>query len=206
MAEPKKAKYYVVWSGRVPGIYTTWINCKKQIDAFPGARYKSFLTNTEAEAAYKNQSHTSSRVEKKLNGRPPKPTGEGWCVDAACSGNPGVMEYRGVDLATGKQLFLMGPFQQGTNNIGEFLAIVHGLALSQQQNIAPIIYTDSMNGIIWVMKKECRTKLKPNEKNKPVFELITRAQNWLMNNSFKNKIVKWETEFWGEIPADFGRK
>ncbi len=206
MTEQKKAKYYVVWAGREPGIYTTWINCKNQIDSFPGARYKSFLTYTEAEAAYRNQSNMSFRVERGLNEKPPKPTGDGWCVDAACSGNPGAMEYRGVNLATGKQIFQMGPFQMGTNNIGEFLAIVHALALSQQQNIAPIIYTDSMNAIIWVRHKECRTKLKPIAVNKPIFELIARAQNWLLNNSFKNKIVKWETKFWGEIPADFGRK
>ena len=46
-----------------------------------------------------------------------------WAVDAACSGNPGPMEYRGIDLATGAEIFHFGPVH-GTNNIGEFLAIV----------------------------------------------------------------------------------
>ena len=45
-----------------------------------------------------------------------------WAVDAACSGNPGPMEYQCIDLQTGAQVFHYGPIH-GTNNIGEFLAI-----------------------------------------------------------------------------------
>ena len=57
-----------------------------------------------------------------------------WAVDAACSGNPGPMEYQCIDLATGAQVFHFGPIH-GTNNIGEFLAIVHALALMEKQGI-----------------------------------------------------------------------
>ena len=127
-------------------------------------------------------------------------------VDAASSGNPGIMEYRGVDTQTHKQLFHQGPFTQGTNNIGEFLAIVHGLALLKQKNSDRIIYTDSRIAMGWVKKKKCNTKLKPSAKNKTLFELISRAETWLKNNTYATKIVKWETKAWGEIPADFGRK
>lgn len=127
-------------------------------------------------------------------------------VDAACSGNPGVMEYRGVCVETGKQLFYVGPFPQGTNNIGEFLALVHGLALFKREHIDIPIYSDSMNAIAWVRKKKCNTKLERTVENEKLFELIERAEYWLKNNTYTNRILKWETRIWGEIPADFGRK
>jgi len=49
-------------------------------------------------------------------------------VDAACAGNPGILEYQGVNTATKEVLFKRGPFPVGTVNLGEFLAIVHGLS------------------------------------------------------------------------------
>jgi ribonuclease HI len=116
------------------------------------------------------------------------------------------MEYRGVYTKTGKELFKQGPFQQGTNNIGEFLALVHGLAFLQQKKSNLPIYSDSKIAIGWVRKKKCNTKLKQNAKNKKLFELIGRAEDWLKKNTYPNKILKWETKDWGEIPADFGRK
>ena len=65
---------------------------------------------------------------------PMEVTANAWAVDAACSGNPGPMEYQAIDLATGAQVFHFGPMH-GTNNIGEFLAIVHALALLDRQGI-----------------------------------------------------------------------
>jgi len=127
-------------------------------------------------------------------------------VDAACSGNPGKMEYRGVCVATGEEIFHFGPLEGGTNNIGEFLGIVHALALLKQQNNAIPVYSDSTNAIKWVKKKKCNTKLKPTNENKYLFELISRAEKWLTENDYPNPIIKWETDKWGEIPADFGRK
>ena len=127
-------------------------------------------------------------------------------VDAASSGNPGKMEYRGVDTKTKKELFKQGPFDQATNNIGEFLAIVHALALIKKLNSDKIIYTDSLTALSWIKKKICNTKLDRTEINEPVFELVDRAINWLKMNNYKTVIVKWETKAWGEIPADFGRK
>ena len=43
------------------------------------------------------------------------PIKESIAVDAACSGNPGKMEYRGVYVADGRELFHIGPFEEGTN-------------------------------------------------------------------------------------------
>jgi ribonuclease HI len=127
-------------------------------------------------------------------------------VDAASSGNPGIMEYRGVDTKTKKQLFIQGPFAEGTNNIGEFLALVHGLAFLKQHNSERIMYTDSKTAMSWVRKKTCNSKLERNAKNKPVYDLADRAVKWLKENNYTTTIVKWETKAWGEIPADFGRK
>lgn len=141
----------------------------------------------------------------------PPPFGEGQggaaiAVDAACSGNPGPMEYRGVYLRTGQEIFHYGPVH-GTNNIGEFLALVHGLALLKQKGLHTMpIYSDSVNAQIWVKKKKCKTTLARTPETEQLHQLIARAEAWLRNNTYQNPIIKWPTEEWGEIPADFGRK
>lgn len=130
---------------------------------------------------------------------------DAWAVDAACSGNPGPMEYRGIDLATGQVVFHYGPVH-GTNNIGEFLAIVHALALMEQRGINKAIYSDSYNAILWVSKRKCKTKLERTPQTEELFQVIARAERWLATHSYKTPIIKWETKKWGEVPADFGRK
>ena len=130
---------------------------------------------------------------------------DAWAVDAACSGNPGRMEYRGIDLATGAQVFHFGPIH-GTNNIGEFLAIVHALALMEREGIRKTIYSDSYNAILWVSKKKCKTTLARDAQTAQLFDIIARAEAWLRTHAIQVPIIKWETSAWGEIPADFGRK
>lgn len=130
---------------------------------------------------------------------------EALCVDGACSGNPGPMEYRGVHMPSGKEVFRYGPIM-GTNNIGEFLAIVHALALMEQQGIQMPIYSDSVSGQAWVRNKKAKTTLARTEETAKVLDLVARAENWLRTHSFRVPILKWNTEAWGEIPADFGRK
>ncbi|WP_460220283.1 ribonuclease H1 domain-containing protein [Psychroserpens sp. MEBiC05023] len=210
----KKKKYYTVWKGHHTGVFESWDDCKAQIKDFQGAQYKSFTTFDAAKKAYKGnykdyigkqkkfKSELSEAQLKKIG----QPNYKSISVDAASSGNPGKMEYRGVDTKTKKQLFIQGPFEEGTNNIGEFLAIVHGLAFLKKKNSDLIIYTDSKTAISWVRKKNCNTKLERNKKNKALFELVDRAVIWLKNNTYNTTIVKWETKAWGEIPADFGRK
>lgn len=129
-----------------------------------------------------------------------------WAVDAACSGNPGPMEYQCVDLQTGYTVFHFGPIH-GTNNIGEFLAIVHALALMDKQGIRDkVIYSDSRNAILWVGKKKCKTTLKRTPQTEQLYQIITRAEAWLRSHPVTTPILKWETSKWGEVPADFGRK
>lgn len=210
----KKKKYYTVWKGHHTGVFESWDDCKAQIKDFQGAQYKSFSTFEAAKKAlkgnYKDYIGKASKFKSELTDaqlkKIGKPNYNSISVDAASSGNPGKMEYRGVDTKTKKQLFIQGPFEEGTNNIGEFLALVHGLALLKKNNSNRILYTDSRTAISWVKKKTCNTKLERNEKNKTLFELIDRAIDWLKNNTYKTVIVKWETKAWGEIPADFGRK
>ena len=210
----KKKKYYTVWKGHNTGVFETWDDCKAQIKDFDGAQYKSFATFDAAKKALKgnyfdyigkNKTFKSELNELQLK-KIGQPNYNSISVDAASSGNPGKMEYRGVDTKTKKQLFIQGPFEEGTNNLGEFLAIVHGLAYLKQRNSNKIIYTDSKTAISWVKKKNCNTKLERNNKNKPVFDLVDRAVKWLKENNYTTTIVKWETKAWGEIPADFGRK
>ncbi len=203
-------KFYVVWKGLKPGIYASWEECKAQVSGFGNARYKSFPTLEEAEKAFSENPWKHLNPKKTKATDAPATAGEivkeSIAVDAACSGNPGLMEYRGVYVADHRQIFHVGPLAGGTNNIGEFLAIVHALALLKKSNKKIPVYSDSVNAIKWVAKKKCNTKQTQSERNKPLFELIALAEKWLRENSYTNPVLKWETKLWGEIPADFGRK
>ena len=211
-----KNKYYVVWQGRTPGVYDSWEACKQQIEGCKGALYKGFPDQASAEAAF---AEGFTGFEKKdaapkidLSQAKEQPVSPAIAVDAACAGNPGKMEYQGVFVDFGTQpattvnLFKSKVFENGTNNIGEFLAIVHALAWMKQKRVQYPIYSDSVNAQKWVREKKCKTKLQRNEINDYLFQLIERAEFWLNNNAIEVPIIKWKTDIWGEIPADFGRK
>ena len=236
-----KQKYYVVWNGPSPGVYSSWEACQEAVNGVSGAKYKSFKSQEEAEDAFEmgeeayeeakasdagntstsskpresGESSNSSKASEPI--KPERPTfnpqalpaeviREAIAVDAACSGNPGAMEYRGVYLANGREIFHFGPIH-GTNNIGEFLAIIHGLAILKQKGLDSMpIYSDSVNAQLWVRKHHCKTTLVRNDKTEKLHQMIERAEAWLRNNTYRNPIIKWQTDKWGEIPADFGRK
>ncbi len=205
-----KQKYYVVWQGRKTGVFTSWAACEKQVQGFVNAQYKAFGSEAEADAAFlmkyeKFKGRPSSLGKwKEASTQPALPS---ICVDAACSGSPGKLEYRGVNTETGKEFFRAGPYADGTNNVGEFLAIVHALTWQTKHNMRLPIYSDSENALAWVMTGKCRTRLKQTRKNALLFALIHSAENWLAENELpEDKIMKWDTNLWGENPADFGRK
>lgn len=208
----KTKKYYVVWEGKATGIFEHWTTCKSLIDKYQGAKYKSFDSLAEAEKAFAQgyaayyKSHPSPTRATGLFVPNNTPILDSLAVDAACSGNPGVMEYQGVYTATKEVIFKKGPFPGATNNIGEFLALVHGLALLQKQRSLIPIYSDSITAIAWVRAKQHKTVVLPSKKNEEVFFLLQRATEWLHQNTYPNPILKWQTQEWGEIPADFGRK
>jgi ribonuclease HI len=211
----KKPKFYVVWRGAQPGIYGTWDEASRQVSGYPGAQYKSFATRAEAEAAF-NGAYAEHVTHKASFTTRPKPLDalmklgvdpNGLAVDAACSGVPGPMEYRGVWIGTGEEAFHAGPYADGTNNVGEFLALVRAAEMLAQEGKTDIpIYSDSVNAIGWVRAKTCRTQLARTSRNGPIFALIDDAVEWLKSHRIGNAIRKWETEEWGENPADFGRK
>jgi len=206
---PEK-KFYVVWKGIKPGVYDSWKECEAQIRGFEGAIYKSFPGQEDARRAFAGnwREYISRKTTRPAIAKPGvgKPDLESLCVDAACSGNPGVMEYRGVDTKSGIQLFHKGPFPLGTNNLGEFLGIVHALAYLHKTGSQIPVYTDSRTALKWLKDKSVKTKLPRNATTEPLFDLIDRALVWLNTHEYQNAVIKWETEIWGEIPADFGRK
>ena len=204
-----------MWEGRSPGIYDSWEECKDQIDGFPGARYKAFPSQDAATEAFRGDSSEHIGVLKAIASYNPVAVNysafpeiilDSIAVDAACSKNPGPVEYRGVDTKSGITLFKVGPLADGTNNIGEFLAIVHALAMTAQQGVATPIYSDSRTALAWVRDRKCKTTLKSTPNNAKILELVKRAESWLQTHSYTNRLIKWKTEEWGEIPADFGRK
>ncbi len=206
----KKTKFYAIWSGRKKGIFNTWEECKNLVEGFEGAQYKAFDTLKEAEIAI--QKNYFSIVSPKVVSTKPTqiftklPIQEALIVDAAWNTKTGDMEYQGFELHSGNLLFKKGPLQDGTNNIGEFLAIVHALALLKKHNSSLPVYSDSKTAISWIRNKKSNTKLAPTSRNSELFELLIRAEIWLKGNNFQNKVLKWETKMWGENPADFGRK
>ena len=213
MAEDKR-KWYVVWQGTEPGICDSWAECELRVKGFPGARYKAFSSQQEAVEAFRNDPgemeilRAIARAPREFINYEaiPEIVRDSIAVDGACSGNPGMMEYRGVDVPTGVELFRQGPFPDATNNIGEFLAIVHALALMKQKGIRKTIFSDSFTAQTWIKKRHCKTQLERNEKTEPLFAIIDRAHNWLRINAVEVPIKAWDTKKYGDIPADFGRK
>ncbi|MFN4286372.1 MAG: viroplasmin family protein [Lacibacter sp.] len=208
----KKKKYYVVWKGRQPGIYDNWDDCRKQVEGFAGAAYKAFESHAAAETAFQQppaqhifkKAATEKKEKPAITGGPIQ---DSIVVDAAWNSVQKDMEYQGIYYKTGKKIFHSGPHAHATNNIGEFLAIVHALAYCQKHGLTDMpIYSDSRNAIKWVQEKKCKTNLEQNAKTAHIFNLIHRAEAWLQQHPYQNKILKWETEAWGENPADFGRK
>lgn len=212
----KKQKYYVVWVGVEPGIYDNWEDAEEQVATFPGAKFKSFKSYEQAVAAFRGNDADECRALLEYARRPavhtdyssiPGMPADAIAVDAACAGNPGPMEYRGVEVATGKELFHVGPLEGGTNNIGEFLAIVHALALcAQRGETRRPVYSDSRIALGWIARHGSNTHITPSPANARVRELLVRANRWIQTHGWANPIRKWNTAEWGEIPADFGRK
>lgn len=216
-------RFYVVWNGRQPGVYDNLEDAMEQVDDFPGASFKSYTSAQEAANAFRKTQNSSDKRELSnllLNSQRANMPGKGksdymsfpeidlngWAVDASCMGNPGRMEYRGVELMTGREIFKVGPFEKSTNNIGEFLAIVHALALMQSKGENHTIYSDSVTGMAWVRNRKIKTQLVRSRENEKCFQMVERALSWLNTHSYSTRILKWQTEIWGEVPADFGRK
>lgn len=209
----KKPKFYVVWQGRETGVFTSWDDCKAQTNGFEGAVFKSFDSKVLAEEAFKNPSEQYVGKNKNVNALSKEalafigdPIEDAIAVDGAWNTTTGMVEYQGVYIKTAEVLFHVGPLEDGTNNIVEFLAIVHALALSKQWHWKVPIYSDSKIALGWVTEKKARTNHPPSDKNKKLFEMLARAEKWLQNNTYENELLKWETKAWGENPADFGRK
>lgn len=200
-------KHYVVWKGRRPGIYAAWADAKRQVDGYVGAQYKAFPSRAAAEAAYQERAadHIGQAARKPSAGLL-KTLGDSYVVDAACRGYPGPLEIRGVHLPDLKQVFHRGPYAGGSVNVGEFLALVHILAWLQGRQLSAPVYSDSETALVWLSDKHCKTRLERTAANTRLFELIERAEAWLRTNTYPNKVSKWDTEEWGENPADFGRK
>ncbi|MDE7393329.1 MAG: ribonuclease H family protein [Muribaculaceae bacterium] len=218
MGEYRK-KFYVVWVGYSPGIYDSWEEAKLQIDGFPGARFKAFPTQEMATRAFRGDpdeqksmlraiaSHRADSLATFNIDEHPDVIRDSICVDGACSKNPGPIEYRCVDTATGAEIFRVGPLEGGTNNIAEYLALIHALALlNKNGNDHTVIYSDSRTAQSWIRNRGNKSTLKPTQQNAKIRELLARADAWIQSHPYHSRILKWDTDRWGEIPADFNRK
>ncbi|MBA35375.1 MAG: ribonuclease HI [Oleispira sp.] len=155
-------KFYVIWVGREPGIYTDWPTAQKQIIKFSGAKYKSFPTKAEAEAAFsggtvssagKPSSNSSKNTNKGNNlSAPPIKTDVVIYCDGGCDPNPG-KAGSGVAVYQNDQLIQLwyGVYNpNGTNNTAELNALFYSLQLAQhatKQGLSAQILCDSMYSI-----------------------------------------------------------
>ncbi len=212
-----RRKFYVVWEGQNPGIYDTWEECEAQVKNFPGARYKAYDDQTAATLAFRGNDRDTVDMLRTIASHKAKVINyeafpdiilDSIAVDGACAKNPGPMEYQGVRVRTGERVFHVGPLDDGTNNVGEYLALIHALAmLDKEGDTKTAIYSDSRTAISWIRKGGHRSTLARTTKNGKIFDLLDRADKWLIAHyPVKNPIYKWDTDQWGEIPADFGRK
>ena len=209
-------KYYVVWEGRAPGIYDTWEEARDQVEGFPNAKYRSYTSLEAATMAFRGDPREQLAFARELRRQLapqvdyttiPEIRLDAVAVDGACSANPGPIEYRCVRVADGVEIFRMGPFEGGTNNIAEYLALIHTAALLANRGLTNVpIYSDSRTAQSWVRHGHSKTTIVADGTNDKVIELLARADAWIAANRITNPIIKWDTEKWGEIPADFGRK
>jgi ribonuclease HI len=164
-------KYYVVWTGRKPGIFTTWNECKRQVDGFTGAKFKSFPTLDEAESAFggkisSTSTSRSSSTKTRSASKPKKikvpPLSEQQIAempfdikiftDGACEPNPG-------EAGTGLAVYLnneltelwYGLYQKvGTNNTAELHGLKQAFHLAKEKlkaGLSVAIYCDSKYSI-----------------------------------------------------------
>jgi ribonuclease HI len=204
-----KQKFYVVWKGRRSGIFTSWEECSASVSGYPGAEYKAFESLPAAQAAFDQsyaQARTSASARQPWLFAPTRPRLPSLCVDAACAGVPGPLEFRGVITETGEPIFHAGVFPLGTNNIGEFLAVVHALEWLDERSLDWPIYSDSETALAWARTGKCRTNLARVADTIKLYDMIEYAQLALAKKKYKNPLLTWDTGVWGEIPADFGRK
>lgn len=211
-------KFYVVWEGHAPGIYDSWEECKLQVEGFPGAKYRAYPDLDSATKAFRGDPAASMLLFRNMASHLtasavnysafPEIRLDAIAVDAACAHNPGPVEYRGVQVGTGQQIFHVGPLPAGTNNIGEYLAIIHAAALLKKQgDTTTPIYSDSRTALSWLRKGHSNSTLTPTHANESIRQLLRRADAWYAaNGPIVNPVIKWDTDAWGEIPADFGRK
>ncbi|SFF02275.1 ribonuclease H1 domain-containing protein [Alteribacillus iranensis] len=195
----KKKKWYVVWKGRKPGVYNNWVECEKQVKGYAGASFRSFPSEKEARDAFENnKSHSLGEQTHYME--------DSISVDVGSHGNPGFVEYKGVYTKTGEVVFFHPGIEMGTNNMGEFLAIVHALAYLKKKSSSIPVYSDSATAMKWVRQKKANSSLKRTPETEQIWQLIEKAENWLHDNTWENPLLKWDTKAWGEIKADYGRK
>lgn len=174
-----KQKFYVVWKGRKPGIYTRWDQCKAMVDGFAGAKYKSFASMAEAEAAFGSsvapafKSSKPASQTKKSHGNKSlsqeaidvMPEQVKIFTDGACEPNPG-------EAGTGLAVYVdnkiselwFGLYQpMGTNNTAELQGLQQALEMAKAkiaQGLSVAIYCDSRYAI------DCITQWAPGWQKK----------------------------------------
>lgn len=162
------SKFYVVWAGRETGIFTDWPTCKKQVDGFVGARYKSFLTREEAEAAFGSAKPTagtgraaaaSGAKIKTYNAAEVNALPEQVKIftDGGCEPNPGEAGSGLAVYRDGKLVELWyGLYNpMGTNNTAELNALHQGLLLAKDEianGKTAAVFSDSQYAIQCVVQ------------------------------------------------------
>jgi ribonuclease HI len=214
-------KHYVVWVGNNTGVFDNWAETQKATSGAKGAKFKSFPNITEANKAFTEsyelhygnsdgEKSTSGKIKVKITKK--LDLKAYLTVDAAYNGKES--EWRGVmcgtDFPHEPEIFRSPVHSGGSNNIGEFLALIEGICYLLKSNQLHIpIYSDSKTALAWHRNKEHKSTVIDNKINDPVMMNKFFKSFDFLNGKAKelNYILeKWHTKEWGEIAADFGRK
>ena len=158
-------KYYAVRVGKVPGIYQTWDECKKNVHGFPAAEYKSFPSVEEAKA------YMGREAVQEINGK----TGSGNMedvmpdddyafVDGSFNIVTGVYGYGGFLVYNNEKYIITGSGSDSEmasmrNVAGEILGSMAAVEKAIELGVKSVdIYFDYMGIRAWALGEWKRNK------------------------------------------------
>lgn len=209
------ATFYGVWSGKQTGVFETWAECSAQVSGFKGAQYRKITANTLADAqkVFEQESYQEGvKAKTETASTAVKPVQKGpdiaFALTVDGADNSVESEYQAVWYPSREPAFKSKVFKGGTNNIAEFLGLVHAIRYLHETKKGTVIYTDSMTALAWVRNKRANTTAgQTGRLTEELKHLIGEAEAYLLTNGIGDiELHKWDTKQWGEIPADFGRK
>ena len=166
-ATVKPKKFYAVQKGLVPGVYSSWEACKSNVEGFPGARYKSFLIEEEAQAYVEGREFdVKTQKYEKANVEEDELAGVVAYVDGSYDEETKMYAYGIVIINQGQEVHLSGKGNDAEmasmhNVAGEIMGSMEAMTWAKDNGIAEITICHDYSGIAewalgnWKRNKNC---------------------------------------------------